>query len=592
MSITITDLFCGAGGSSLGAEVAGATGKLALNHWARAIETHNTNFPNMDHDCADVSALTTARIRAYPHTDILLASPECTNHSVAKGGKRRKPKEVNLFDQEPLSDDAQDRSRATMWDVCRFAEQKQLAGHPYKAIIVENVVDAYKWGPNDNGQLFQAWLSAVRAIGYLHEIVWLNSMFAGPVPQSRDRMYVVFWRKGARKPNLKITPPSWCPTCEKIVPGVQAFKKLDYIWGRYGPQYFYTCPECNNPAIPGAHPAEEAIDWSIPITKIGDREKPLKDATRERVKRGLERLLSHRPEVKIQAGKTPTPQTLPLVRNVPKGDFKVVLPVPGNTFETTPGNRARDAETQPLGTVHKTQEQALVMAPMGGRAIRPANEAPAPTQATTSRAAIVSPGGSWSDKATDPAAPLPTLTKSESRALAVAGDIGSLVEPKGAVMRNNSGGAEMSTPTNEPVRTLTTGGHQSVVVPYNKGVEPRISDREPVSTLTCRDRLAMVVPFTRNGRSRDVNTDVIPTVATEGPPAIAEVTLTDEDLDNCGFRMFAIPEIAAAMAMTAHKDGSAYIVKGTKREQMAQYGNAVTPPVMEVLVGRVLDVIQ
>lgn len=580
MSITITDLFCGAGGSSLGAEIAGATGKLALNHWARAIETHNTNFPNMDHDCADVSALTTARIRAYPHTDILLASPECTNHSVAKGGKRRKPKEANLFDQEPLSDDAQDRSRATMWDVCRFAEQKQLAGRPYKAIIVENVVDAYKWGPNDNGQLFQAWLSAVRAIGYLHEIVWLNSMFAGPVPQSRDRMYVVFWRKGARKPNLKITPPSWCPTCEKIVPGVQAFKKLDYIWGRYGPQYFYTCPECTNPAIPGAHTAEEAIDWSIPITKIGDREKPLKAATRERVKRGLERLLNHRPEVKIQPGKTPTPHTLPIVRTIQKGDRKVVLPVAGNTFERTPGNRARDAETQPLGTVHTTQEQALVMAPMGRRALRPADKAPAPTQATTSRAAVVT------TEATTATLPRP------GDAPATADDVACLAEPKGAVMRNNTGGAEMSTPTNEPIRTLTTGGHQSVIVPYNKGVEPRISDREPVSTLTCRDRLAMVVPFTRNGRPRDVSTDVIPTIATEGPPALAEVTLTDEDLDNCGFRMFAIPEIAAAMAMTAHKDGSAYIVKGTKSEQMAQYGNAVTPPAMEVLVSRVLDVIQ
>jgi DNA (cytosine-5)-methyltransferase 1 len=33
------------------------------------------------------------------------------------------------------------------------------------------------------------------------------------------------------------------------------------------------------------------------------------------------------------------------------------------------------------------------------------------------------------------------------------------------LMRNNLGGAEMSTPVVEPMRTLTTGGHQSVLEP-------------------------------------------------------------------------------------------------------------------------------
>ena len=44
MSLTVTDLFCGAGGSSLGAELAGGTLRLGLNHWERAIETHASNF--------------------------------------------------------------------------------------------------------------------------------------------------------------------------------------------------------------------------------------------------------------------------------------------------------------------------------------------------------------------------------------------------------------------------------------------------------------------------------------------------------------------------------------------------------------------
>jgi DNA (cytosine-5)-methyltransferase 1 len=111
-------------------------------------------------------------------SDILLASPPCTSHSLAKGARRRKPQAASVFDDGPAGDAEQDRSRATMWDVCRFAEQKQLKGCPYKAMVVENVVDAFRWGANDDGALFVAWLTAMRALGYEHEIVWLNSMFA------------------------------------------------------------------------------------------------------------------------------------------------------------------------------------------------------------------------------------------------------------------------------------------------------------------------------------------------------------------------------------------------------------------------------
>lgn len=236
MSLTVTDLFCGAGGSSVGAEQAGAELRLGLNHWQRAIETHSANFPHADHDCEDVASLTTAQIRRYPDSDILLASPECTNHSLAKGARRRKPQAPSLFDDGPGGDDEQDRSRATMWDVVRFTEQKLLKGKPYKAIVVENVVDAYKWGYNDDGGLFQAWRQAMTALGYESEIVWLNSMFCPPTPQSRDRMYVVFWQRGIRRPDLCVEPPAWCPACERIVDGQQAFKKPLTPWGRYGAQ--------------------------------------------------------------------------------------------------------------------------------------------------------------------------------------------------------------------------------------------------------------------------------------------------------------------------------------------------------------------
>src|SRR5260370_34062825 len=108
--LTVTDQFCGAGGSSLGATAAGARVVLALNHWKLAVETHNTNFPDTLHDCTDISACDPRR---YPSTDILLTSPECTNHSLAKGKKRRYQSQLDLW-QEGKSDPAEERYRATM----------------------------------------------------------------------------------------------------------------------------------------------------------------------------------------------------------------------------------------------------------------------------------------------------------------------------------------------------------------------------------------------------------------------------------------------------------------------------------------------
>jgi DNA (cytosine-5)-methyltransferase 1 len=109
--LTVTDQFCGAGGSSLGARAAGARVVLAMNHWKLAVETHNTNFPETLHDCVDISACDPRR---YPRTDILLTSPECVNHSQAKGQRRKQQAQLHLW-EKPQIDPAAERSRATMY---------------------------------------------------------------------------------------------------------------------------------------------------------------------------------------------------------------------------------------------------------------------------------------------------------------------------------------------------------------------------------------------------------------------------------------------------------------------------------------------
>ena len=136
--LTMTDLFCGAGGSSTGAVEAGIDVRIAANHWKLAVESHHENHTRTAHDCADISQVDPRR---YAPTDVLWASPECTNHSQAKGQSRKNDGQPDLFG-EVLPDAASERSRATMWDVPRFAEAMLLRGRPYRAVVVENVVEA------------------------------------------------------------------------------------------------------------------------------------------------------------------------------------------------------------------------------------------------------------------------------------------------------------------------------------------------------------------------------------------------------------------------------------------------------------------
>lgn len=280
MSLTITDMFCGAGGSSTGAiQNPGISVKTALNHWQKALDSHNANHPDTIHVQADIKETDP---RYIGHSDILWASPECTNHSVAKG-KKRITNQADLFG-DTLPDEAADRSRATMWDVPRFAEV-----HHYRAIITENVVDAAKW------VMFDAWLMAMKALGYEHRIQYLNSMHAQhgglPAPQSRDRMYVLFWLKGNKAPDVEkyFRPKAYCASCDEVVDAMQVFKKAEQ-WGRYRAQYNYRCPKasCKNAVVePGWLPASHAIDWSLKGQRIGDRKKDLSPKTIARIQAGL-----------------------------------------------------------------------------------------------------------------------------------------------------------------------------------------------------------------------------------------------------------------------------------------------------------------
>lgn len=278
---TLTDMFCGAGGSSTGAlYVPGVTVETAMNHWPRALETHNANHPNTRHVDADISQYDPRRI---PRTDMLWGSPECTNHSVAKG-KKRVTNQPDLFG-DSIADEAADRSRATMWDMVRYVEQ-----HRYDVFYTENVVDAARW------LFFDEWRNCFNKLGYNTHVVFLNSMHAQlgglPAPQSRDRMYVIGWKKGNRAPDFdRLRPNAYCPYCNETIRAMQTFKKTER-WGRYKAQYLYRCPKksCRGQVVePAWLAASSAIDWTLRGQRIGDRKKPLAEKTMARILAGLEK---------------------------------------------------------------------------------------------------------------------------------------------------------------------------------------------------------------------------------------------------------------------------------------------------------------
>lgn len=568
LDITVTDLFCGAGGSSIGAEASGAVLKMAANHWRLAIETHNANFPHADHDCADVSQVNPRR---YPTTDILIASPECTNHSSAK---TRKPVST-LWD--PTADAQEERSRATMWDVPRFAEH-----HRYSIVVVENVVEARRWAPYDS------WLGAMHALGYDHRAVYMNSAIAQPTPQSRDRMYVVFWRRGNPAPDLDFRPIAWCPSCERDVEAIQSWKQPNRPFGKFRAQYVYRCPGCAGLAMPYAWPAASAIDWALPAPRIGDRDRPLAPATIRRIQAGLDR---YGPAAIIQAA--------------------------GHTYER-PGYFRTWSVDQPLGTQTTTIQHGLVVDTAYAHAsdaqkVRPTDE-PGRTQTGQQTQALVVPLRTHG-QARPVVAPLPTI---------VAGNVGAgLVVPMQehgkaypaedgplptmvatsavhaiVTLRGTRGRAlERSVaPASDPLGTVSAGGgHHALLSRPEAFVTAHYTARgnpaqmshpveDPLGSVTAVDHHSLTtVPFLTRYMGAGVAapvTDPHRTVDTRDRYGLVEPSVEVED---CGFRMLEPHEIGRAMAFP-----DTYEVRGNKRDRVRQYGNAVTPPVMSLILGRAI----
>ncbi|QNT94912.1 DNA (cytosine-5-)-methyltransferase [Streptomyces griseofuscus] len=543
--LSVMDWFCGAGGSTQGADaVPNVKVTRAANHWRRAIESHERNFPGVAHYIGDIRK---APVWAWPITDIHWGSPECTRWSIAQGKKRDFAKAVqgdllDLYadleadkfqtederDSGPTAED--EASRALMEEIPLYLRGVIERGGLVKAGVVENVVDVRQWAEWDR------WIAEFHKMGYRTRLVALNSMHAEPrsvhrAPQSRDRLYLVYWHQSlGRTPNFEkwLAPSAFCTGCDQMVKARQVFRKPGVDMGRYKSQYDYRCPntKCGHQIVePETLPAAAAIDWSIAGGRIGDRKTPLAEKTMRRIQAGLDK-------------------------------FARPLMVPtGGTW--------RDSATDlldPMPTRTTRENDALAVPPLlvpcDGREGKNARTVYGPMQTQTARAEA---GLAW----------LPFITEirggsSDVRAISdplatvcASGNHHGLaaVPMPGMMMRNNGStgdGGEHCTDLAEPMRTLTTTGHQSLVTwepflaPYYGNGTPRPVS-EPVGAISTRDRFALV----------------------QGDIKIEDVL----------FRMLQPHEIQRAMAFADD-----YVVLGSKRDRVRQLGNAVTPNVSEVLI--------
>jgi DNA (cytosine-5)-methyltransferase 1 len=237
--IQAADLFCGAGGTSSGLysacdHVGARLYLVAVNHWKIAVETHTFNHPDARHICAPLEGLDPRKAVPSGRLDILVASPECTHHSIARGGK-------------PVSD----QLRASAWHILRWAELLQIDN-----ILIENVREFQDWGPTDaagkpiksrKGETFKAFCAALRSLNYTVEHRILNAADYGD-PTSRHRLFIMARRGG-----------------------------IPVIW-----------PETSHGGTKSPyHTAREIIDWDLPGDSIFKRKKALAPKTLARIAAGI-----------------------------------------------------------------------------------------------------------------------------------------------------------------------------------------------------------------------------------------------------------------------------------------------------------------
>lgn len=532
--LLVADLFCGAGGSSTGARRALAArgmkmNLVALNHWDVAIETHQKNHPEADHFLVNVYKAKPREVIPGGRLDLLMASPTCTFHSRARGGR-------------PISKE-QKYGRMTPTQVIRWVTELSV-----RCLLVENVPEFVNWGPvhgddwmpwegdrcdrnrcqagkpcrAKKGYYFRAWIKKLEAAGFRVEWRLLNAADYGSV-SSRERFFLI-----GRSDRRRIRWP--IPTHSKDGTG-ELFSKIDCVRKWRG--------------------AKEIIDWALPGRSIFKRKKPLSDKTLARIYAGAERFGW-------------PPAFLVILRNHMDGK-SVDDPLP----------------TLTAGGTHIGLAQPMVvrtnMHRSNSKCVRGDDE-PLPTVTTDGGLGVVQPFVLNQDARGAPRStedPIPTVATDGAHAL---------LTPYY--------GQSQARPVDDPVPTVTTKDRFGLVIPvtHDDTSKRQRSLEEPLPTITGANRgeLAFIVPGfgerpTQTPRTHDIN-EPTPTICADGHMHLVHGRAEPIGIDIL-FRMLQPHELAAAMGFS--DDEIEYEFAGTKTDIIKQIGNAVDVYNAEALIGAI-----
>jgi DNA (cytosine-5)-methyltransferase 1 len=597
----VADLLCGAGGSSTGcaralAELGLKMELVCVNHWPVALDTHSKNHPEARHYCQDIATVRPHLIVPEGYLDLLMASPTCTHHSVARGGK-------------PTSD----QQRSDPWHIVTWLTELRV-----KRMIIENVWEFTGWGPVDartgrpiqsrKGEYFRAWIDTIRRLGYDPEWRKLNAADFGDAT-TRQRFILM-----ARSDKRSVSWP--IPTHRKKI----ADELLLF------------------PSMKPWRPARDIIDWNIKGNSIFNRKKPLAPKTLARIMVGAVKFGWPEPFLVIlrnhMAGQSvdgPVPTIAANGNHIGLAQPVIIATAHGNeAHERDPNNRRVKSPDEPLGAIHASGGNFAVAEPIivngrKGNKAKGVSIDPVPTLDTKGGVWLAEPfmlstqnsgaprsaeeplstittGGAGVEKRQGCARPMlvePFILNrhgegyGETRAhsleeptpTANCRGAGYLIEP--FVLSRQGEGAPRS--IEEPTPSQVAKHSHVLISPYygTGSGETCNSAEEPLPTVTSKARFGMVVPITHadgSNRARNADTDPLPTLTTanRGEQALIEGTATYDIL----FRMLEPHELAAAMGFDSEE--ATYEFAGTKTEKIKQIGNAVSVSKMKACVGALM----
>jgi len=560
----IADLWCGAGGTITGATRAAKKMGMELdvvsvNHWPTAIATHSQNYPLARHHCADLESARPIELVPEGRLDALIASPTCTFHSRARGGK-------------PVTD----QQRMDPWHVVRWCTELRV-----KRLLIENVPEFMDWGPcslvtgrpiaSRKGEYFRAWCDALRAIGFRIDYRVLCCADYGDAT-TRQRFFLIGCSDG--KP-LRWPTPSHArkPTTDLLGQRLR--------W----------------------RGASEIIDWDLPGKSIFTRKKPLAPNTLRRILAGAVRYGWPQPYLDaltaLLQGNTP-------VLDVPAGAVDPML----ITFRgTQPGQL--DCSSLPVSAPVPTVSAGgihvgMVMATASGGAAREVSE-PVPTIVGGGNGAsphfitplLMGTSGNSLAKPTDH--PAPTITTGGAGNVDRPGNARpQLIEPVLAPYYGGGSGLT-SQPVTLPVPAVTTKARFGLAEPVvmrtdqtGSGATGGRSSDDPLHTLVSKANVGLAQPFlvpnfSENGnqlpRTHDVQSP-LPAVTATGHIQLATPAMDGYRIDIL-YRMLHWRELAGATSFDDR--GEKYHFSGNSTEITKQIGNAVPCRMAEALFGALME---